>query len=637
MTRPLGGFGRAAGTAAACAVVAMSQAASAAPQVQTAVSTQHIGVGEPLVVQITVTSETDVQLSDARLPLAPGMTTGQPSLSKSSQVSYMNGQMSQQIRLTLTWNVTASKPGTFRIGPPSVLVSGERAQGAPIQIQVVSGATGAGRPPVPQRGFDPFGMFGGNSPFPPGFNFNSPFDDDTDQQQQPQEPSYPEELRIDKPPDATAFVRATLTPDQVYVGQQVILRVAAYGGHGPYSLGNMTEPSHADFLAFDGSPDQFKAYLVPSGGSRFIAGKLRELPLFPLHAGKLRAGRMKVEFTGRGYMRDPNTGTERESNWAEVQVIEPPLAGRPAGYKIGDVGDYKLTATVEPHDIMAGEAVSVVATLSGVGMVPFKIQTPEHPGVEWLEPALTEKVEVTHGQVQGSRTFSYVVKVSDPGKLDLGEVTLPYFDPKKRDYVIARASLGSLNVKVNPNAKPATAEVKPDDRLANVLKPRDALGAYPSLQQPLSDRAGFWATLLLAPFGMVFAGGAVSAAARARSKLQERGASLGAQLETALREARDLAKTDVAGSVSATERAVFLAIEVKLGFKARAVLKSELAASLTERGLPSARAEALAKILEDCDALRFTGAASGLDPAELAQRAGKNAAEMRGEKLAVTS
>ncbi|MEO7037605.1 MAG: BatD family protein [Polyangiaceae bacterium] len=633
MSRALGGVGRAAGAAVICAVISTSQAAHAAPAVQTAVSTQHIGVGEPLVVQITVTSETDVQFTDARLPLAPGMTVGQPSLSRSSQVSYSNGQVSQQYRFTLTWNVVASKTGTFRIGPPSVLVSGERAQGSPIQIQVVAGSTGASRP-LPQRGFDPFGMFGGNSPFPPGF---SPFGDDTDDQQPQQEPSYPVELRLDKAPDPNAFVRATLTPDQVYVGQQVMLRVSTYGAHGPYNLTNLTEPSHAEFLAFDVSADQPQFYAVPIGGVRYYAEKIRELPLFPLHAGKLRAGRTKAEFVARGYMRDPNTGTERESNWAEVTVIEPPLAGRPAGYKIGDVGDYKLTATVEPRDIMAGEAVSVVATLSGVGLVPFKILTPEHPGVEWLEPSLTEKVEATHGQVGGTRTFSYVVKVSDPGKLDLGEVTLPYFDAKKRDYVIARAALGSLNVKVNPNAKRADAQQKPDDRLANVLTPRDALGAFPSASRPLADRTGFWAALLLAPFGMVFAGGAVSAATRARTKLRERGASLAAQLESALREARELAKSDVAGSVSATERAVFLAIEAKLGLKARAILKTELASSLTARGLPGARAQALAKLLEDCDAVRFVGAASGLDPAELAQRAAKNATEMRGEKLAAAS
>ncbi len=621
--------------AGACALVVHTMPAHAL-DVQTQVSTRRVAVGESFYVQLTVTNDgqNGNRVSDAHLPLPPGMSAAQPTASPQSQVSIINGQMSQRSGVTVTWTVTVSRPGSFRVGPPSVSFAGERAQGQPIPIEVVASPTG-GAAPSARRGFDPFDFldpFGrGGSPFPPGFK--SPFDDDASEQQE-QEPTYPEELRVDKPPDPAAFVRATMTPDHVYVGQQVTLKVFAYGGRGAFSLSNMNEPSHADFLAFDASPDQFKAYLVPSGGVRFIGGKLRELPLFPLHAGTLRAGRMKMEFGGRGYANGASSGLLRESNWAQVIVSEPPLQNRPPGYKIGDVGDYKLTAAVEPREIMAGEAISVVATLSGVGSVPFNIQTPEHPGVEWLEPALTEKVEPKAGIVQGSRTFSYVVKLSDAGTLDLGEVTLPYFDPKRRDYVVARAALGSVKVRANPNAKAAAAEPKPNDHLADVLsKPRLALAAYPSAASPLSDRPAFWLALVLAPLGMVTAGVVVSSVSHARRRLQERGSSLTTQLDTALREARELAKTDTAGALNAVERAVFLAIELKLGLKARAVLKSELASTLIGRGLPGARALAVAQILEDVDSLRFVGSASGVDPVELAERATDNSAKIRADKL----
>ncbi|HEY0467741.1 MAG TPA: BatD family protein, partial [Polyangiaceae bacterium] len=462
--------------------------------------------------------------------------------------------------------------------------------------------------------------------------------DEPPEQPQAEEPTYPEELRVDKAPDPIAFLRATVTPNPVVVGQQVTLRIYAYGGRGQFSAEKPNEPSHADFLTFDSGPDQVKAYLVPVSGIRFIAAKLRELPMFPLHAGTLRAGNMKMGFAGRGYPAPASGGAlVRESNWVDLVVTEPPLRGRPAGYKIGDVGEYRLEATVEPRQIVAGEAISVVAKLSGVGNVPFKLQTPESRGVEWLEPALSEKMETPGGVVQGSRTFSYVVRMTEPGKLDLGELTLPYYDPKRHEYAVARAKLGEIEVKANPNATKAKLEPKPNDRLAGVLHARDTLGPLPDAQNPLSDRPGFWAALLLGPFGVVFAGGALSFAARTREKLRARGASLGAQLEVALREARELAARDTQGSVAAVERALFLAIELKLNLKARAILKSELRSTLVARGLPSARAEALARILEDCDALRFVGAESGIDPAELSQRAAKNAAEMRSEKLSIPS
>lgn len=627
---------------AATAVLAASPLARAL-EVSTQVSTQRVGVGESFFVQLTVMADGDLgELSNARLPLPPGMTATGPNASPRNSVFIMNGQTSRRSGATLSWTVTVSKVGTFRLGPPSVAVGSERAQGRPVQVEVVAGGTSGG-PAGSRRGADPFDFldpFGrGSSLFPPGFNFKSPFDDDEpEQQEKAEEPSYPEEFRVDKLPDPIAFLRTTLTPTQVVVGQQVTLRAYAYGGRGGFNLENPTEPSHADFLAIESGPENVHPFLVPVGGARFIAVKIRELPLFPLHAGTLRAGNTKASFVGRGYPATPGSqGLQRESNWAEVTVVEPPLRDRPAGYKIGDVGEYQLSVTVEPRQILAGESIAVVATLSGVGNVPFKIQTPESRGVEWMEPSLTEKMETSNGLVQGARTFSYVVRLNEVGNVDLGEVTLPYYNPKRQKYEIARAALGAIQVKANPNTKAAHDEPKPDDRLAGVLRPRTALGAGARQQKQLTDSSGFWATLLLAPFGVVLVGGVLSAAARARAKLRERGSSLEAQLGAALDDAKKLAKSDTPASVAAAERAVFLAIELKLGLKARAILKTELAATLVRRGLPDARARAVSQTLEDCDTLRFVGAASGIDPVDLAQRAAALSAELQRDKLSPVS
>ncbi len=626
--------------AAAPVIAAVAFAAPArAVEVQTAVSTRQVALGDTFVVQLTAMSDgsSGTDVTSKSLPLPPGMTTSPPSISQNTQMSFVNGQMSKHVGVVATWTVRADKLGTFNVGPPSITMGGERAQGSPIQIQVVSAGSAPAR--RQRNAFDPFNFmdpFGTGSPFPPGFNFKSPFDDQSDQEER--EPSYPDELRMDKALDPIAFLRATITPDHVVVGQQVTLRVYAYGGRGVFQPVNPNQPKHADFMAFDEKAEQSDLYAVPIGGVRYIAGKLHEQPLFPLHAGTLRAGDMSMGFGGRGYPQTaPGQGLVRESNWVDVVVTEPPLKDRPAGYRVGDVGDYKLDATVEPREIVAGESIAVTAKLSGTGNVPFKIQTPEQHGVEWLEPTLSEKVEAPHGVVQGRRTFSYVVRLSDAGNVDLGEVTLPYWDPKRQKYATARATLGTILVKPNPNAKPIAPADKKIDRLAGALKARDSLGSFAGTAKPLSDRPGFFGWLLLAPFGVVLAGGAVSAGGKLRDKLRARGTSLSAQLDSALREAKSAAGKDASLTVAALERAVFLGIEQKMGFKARAVLKTELAKTLGERGLPQERAQALAGILQDCDALRFTGAASGVDPSELVKRTESTLIALRGDKLSVES
>lgn len=628
-----------AGFAAVSAVAIVALAAPAfAVDVKTAVSAHQVALGDTFVVQLTAMGDgsgrTDV--TGQSLPLPPGMTTSAPSISQNTQMSIANGQMTRSVGVVATWTVAANKLGSFVVGPPSITMGGERAQGNSIAIQVLP-AGGAPSRRQQRNAFDPFNFmdpFGTGSPFPPGFNFKSPFDDDQDQQA----PSYPDELRMDKAPDPIAFLRAAVTPDHVVVGQQVTLRVYAYGARGTFQPENTNEPKHADFLAFDLKPEENRFYAVPIGDARYYGIKLYEQPLFPLHAGTLRAGDMSMGFAGRNYPHPaPGQTLRRESNWVDVVVTEPPLKDRPAGYRIGDVGEYKLEATVEPRDISAGESIGVVAKLSGIGNVPFKIQTPEQTGVEWQEPALSEKLEAPHGVVQGRRTFTYVVKLNEAGDVDLGDVTLPYWDLKRQRYVTARASLGRVHVKPNPNAKAIPPAEQKIDRLAGALKARDSLSSFAGPAKSLSDRPGFFGWLLLAPFGVVLAGGAVSASSKLREKMRARGTSLSAQLDAALREAKAAAGKDASQTVAALERAVFLGIEQKMGFKARAVLKTELARTLNERGLPEERARALAAILQDCDALRFTGAASGVDPDELVKRTQSTLLALRGDTLSVES
>src|SRR5690606_13416479 len=116
------------------------------------------------------------------------------------------------------------------------------------------------------------------------------------------------------------------------------------------------------------------------------------------------------------------------------------------GYQLGDVGSYSMVASVEPRTVEQGGAVAVTVTLSGTGNVPPSIRMPMQSGIEWLEPDVRESFEVSGSKLRGSRTFTYLARPKVAGTLDLGEVTLPYWDPDRKSYETARASLGRLHV-----------------------------------------------------------------------------------------------------------------------------------------------------------------------------------------------
>ena len=329
--------------------------------------------------------------------------------------------------------------------------------------------------------------------------------------------------------------------------------------------------------------------------------------MFPIRAGKLAIGAMRMGFEGRGYPSDgPHRGLVRYSNAIELQVDEPPLKGRPAGYKLGDVGSYTLTAKVTPRKIAAGEAVSVVAKLEGTGNVPFSLKVPQQNQVEWLEPNVLDKVEPRGSRIGGYRKFSYVVRIDATGNIELGDLTIPFWDPERGQYKVARANLGRVSVgpgTTNPKDPPSPKS----DPLATLGSPRKSLGAQPGASTPLSRGRWFFPGLLLAPLLVVSAYGATRGVQALRLRSKAAAESPAKLAKVALAEARQAHKDgDLAATATKLESALFLALEHATGIRARAVLKSELASELTTRGLSEELVARTEELLAACDDARFS-------------------------------
>jgi hypothetical protein len=207
------------------------------------------------------------------------------------------------------------------------------------------------------------------------------------------------------------------------------------------------------------------------------------------------------------------------------------------------------------------------------------------------------------------------VELSEPGERELGELTLPYWDPEAKAYAVARASLGK--VKVTGTAKPASTASAASDgsaRLKGLVQPPAKL----SLDRKKADpgwpaQRGYWLLLLGLPFSATLAFALTDLARRFKTKLAERSGSIGSALNEALTQLTEAVRAkDAASAASAAERALFLAIEKGTGVKGRGVLKAHLPRALTEAKVPQATAERAAALLDRCDELRFAGEAADL-------------------------
>jgi len=571
-------------------------------------------VGETLEVQLDAMSQDDEAPTQPELVTPNGFEVRGPSIGTRQQVSISGFRMQRQTGISATWQLTATRAGVYSIGPASVDVGGRRQRAQAVQIRVLP--EGQRSQQAQRRGrrsrrapFDPFNPFG----------TDDPVDDLFDRLRGGGSPGFdrlPEaapNLVPERALDPVAYLDARIDTQQALVGQQVTLSIYAHGAQGLFQeAAGSHEPSHPDFLAqrLVEDPSHQPVYQYTRDGQRWIAVKVRETALFPLRAGRLEIGPLEFGFLGRRYAARTAEGLRRSSRTLVVDVAEPPAEGRPPGYA-GDVGDFRLDATVEPRRITAGGSIAVTARVQGTGRLPGALKLPEQAGVEWLEPTLRQDPSVVGTTVGGSRSFSYVVRLNRPGQLDLGRLSLSFYNPEARRYRVVPVELGQVTVDPDPAAAAAgTGPATPSGpQLSQLVKFRNQLPAY----RPAShwvDGSAFWWSLGAAPACVLCAAGVGSLRRRLRRRWEQREQSQATHAQRALSEARQaLARGELGIAVSGAERALYLAIEWATGLRARALLRSELEARLGAAGLSAELAREAAELLGQCGELRLAAGA----------------------------
>lgn len=600
---------------------------TAGVQITIQVSSRDVEVGERIVVSITaLSSKGEPSPSSPQLPVEGKAEINGPGLRTEFRMFTDGRTLQRQQGITATWTVIPLEEGTLTIGPGTFQVGGRTvsSERAVVRVRPASGNPRPSPPPSRSRSlpwpdpldFDPFDWFRRrHDPGP---------DPDRDPFADLLEPQVPAELRVDRAPDPIGFARLDVVPKQVVVGEQVNLKIFAYGSRGPYSVGFATHPSTADFLSFPIEDHDIVPHRVPIGDRVFHAAKIREVALIPLTVGELTIGAAELLLNGRGY---PATGPQgaflAKSQPVTVRVVEPPLAGRPPGYVLGDVGRYTLEATVEPRTVRQGDFVSVVARLKGIGNVPSHLTPAEHQALEWLEPSVSGTVEAQGSTVGGERVFRWTVRAKQAGTIDLGVLRLPYYDAERRRYETASAELGTIEVLGNANAgsdESAAASTSGDEDV-DELAPRQSLGPLARVQSPWTDHRFFWWALLGTPLSLPLLGLIDRSLQALWARRRKRASAAKTRIESLLADAgRRRKEGDLDGAAAAYERALHEAIEHATGIKSRGVLRERLAQTLEEQRLPRDVSEEVTAVIGDLESFRFTRQGDGNALTERAER-----------------
>jgi len=579
--------------------------AQQSPQIQLQLDADTVGVGDTVHLQMSATSA-DAMPSDPQIGATPGFVVRHQSASPSQTHISINGTRTDRYTLTVDFALEARHIGTFNVGPPSVVVGGTRFAPHAVTLHVVPAGQAPARrqqAPSPQMpfGFSPFDPWRGLFP---GFDASGRGPDS-----QPPVTIDPK-LSLDAPRGSLYFLHATTDKTSAVVGEQVTYSVYEYIDAGASNIEVDEEDVHdaqaADFLKRPLLREDQEAILAgyaSVGGRTWTVKLVRRWALFPLHPGDAVIGSMSV-----GLLR-PRTaaGTRRSTETFHVAVSEPPVAGRPPGYAVGDVGRFALSAQVQPRQVEQGGAVGVQVELSGKGSLPSALGAPAREGVEWLAPEVHDDVgPIGHDAFGGKRRFDFVVRIRRAGDVDLGDVALPFWDPDEKRYDVARARLGAVRVTPSTTADAPNPD-SPQELLPGLPSPRDSLSRQVSPRRHLDDSPLFWIAGVAAwPFAFGFAVSGRAAGRRALAAWHDRRRSPAAALRERVAAAHAAcAAKDARTADAAIIRALEAAAVVHAGVSVRDAVGEAVVERLERAGVPPQAASSIADLLRECEAARF--------------------------------
>lgn len=233
------------------------------------------------------------------------------------------------------------------------------------------------------------------------------------------------------------WLKASMNPETVYVGQQSTLTVQA--GFSDELRARLTRPP-----AFDTpSPTGFWVQDVPGGVSsqlRSVEGRVFEIQqlqraYFALAPGRYAFAPARAIIDVReGFLFAPET-REIRSGSPKLTVLPLPTAGQPKDFH-GAVGNYTIRTIAVPDTVAVGEAAQVTIEIAGTGNIKAVPQPalPSLAGVEQFSPTEDADVGFDGAIARGVKHFQWVIIPQRTGRIEIPAISYSFFDPVARAY-----------------------------------------------------------------------------------------------------------------------------------------------------------------------------------------------------------
>ena len=411
------------------------------------------------------------------------------------------------------------------------------------------------------------------------------------------------------------FVVARVDADTAYVNQQVLYTFYLYAALRVSNL-NYTPPPFEGFWV-EKLQEGEKQYHKIVNGRKYLVIEVSSA-VFPTTSGTLKIdpARLRLMELSERSFSFFDRGVERvlRSRPVEVYVKPLPLRGRPADFD-GAVGeDISITAKLDRGEVEEGEPVTMTVQVRGAGNVRTfsKPRIPELPEFKTYDADSQTHVRSLE-RVTGSRTYEVVLVPREAGQFKLPPVRMSYFDTEHEEYRSVETEPMELVAVRTARSQRMLAESRPHMQQQIEVLGEDIAHIRSEVEvsddvTPLYLHGAFMALL---PLPLLAVGGAL-VVQRRRQRLASdvalaRSTRARGVARKRLTAAQGFLKQGRSEEFYAEiSRALLQYVGDKLNLPAAGLTHDTIRARLSEAGAREDTCEHLVRVLEHCDAARFS-------------------------------
>ena len=550
-----------------------------------------VGLGEQL--QLTVTVE-GTNIGGAPRPQVPALgdfdVIGSTS-SQSTNISFVNGRMTQQNTISFIYFLSPKRDGSLTIPPFKLSFKGTTYETQPIAITVTKESQ-APSPSRQQQQQSPFGLPGRSQP--------------------------------GSASRGSVVLTSSADRTSIYQGEQVTVTFVLYTQAQVGDLGIKDMPGFTGSWAeklFDARELNWRN--ATYNGQRYSAATVKQVALFPTQSGPLKIDKMTVSgqtVVSGGFFFDSAEPFEVSSDPITINVKPLPEAGMPQDFG-GGVGDFKVTAALSGDSSVGGEPLTLMVKVAGTGNIGLVGEPKLAPisGVKVLSPEAKQTTRTSEGRVAGERTFNYPLIPTADGKFVIPEIEMGFFNPKTGSYYtqttprlefVATGATGKTPLPENESGVKTLG--------TDILHIKSAFVR----QSPSLAFLGW----VFYPAGIVVLGIGLLLGRHRRRLEQDRGYARRSRssrlVKKGLAEAtRLLAQGDEREFYAALNRAVVRYVGDRFNLETSGMIGEQIQAELASRNIDADTVAGLLELIASCDAARFSPGMARCTPQETLNKA----------------